>query len=187
MTNHLSPQDFDAFRAGELNPEHCHAFQTHIAVCDVCREELAALQQMDADIKAAHQAITPRAKWLADAEALLNEDSARVVTKSSEPTRQLRSLVGLVTAAMLLITASLAVWTVSRPEKKASIPIIKSNPESILSETPQFATNASAADIQKVTTKEPAVLAQGDFLAGRHPKSDDDIELYWVLPIRHKQ
>jgi hypothetical protein len=187
MTNHLNPQDFDAFRAGDLSPELHQAFQSHIAGCDVCRGEFVVLQHLDDEIKAAHLEITPRTEWIANLETLLNADSARVVTKGSKQTRQFRPLIWLATAAMLLVTASLAVWNFSPPEKKASTPTIKSNPESILSGTPQFATNASAADIQKVTAKEPAVLAQGDFLVGRHPKSDDDIELYWVLPIRHKQ
>lgn len=187
MTNCLNPQDFDAFRDGDLSPEQRQMFLLHITGCDACREELAALQQMDAELKAAHQAISPRAEWIAKLESLVNVDSTRVVTKSSKQASQLRPLVGLATAAILLITASLAVWNFRSTEKQASNPTIKSNSESILPDAPQLAISVSTADNPTPMPREPAVLAQGDFLVGRHPKSDDEIELYWVLPIQRKQ
>jgi hypothetical protein len=187
MTNCLNPQDFEAFRDADLSPEQRQAFRSHIAGCDVCREELAAFRQMDAEIKASHQAITPRAEWLTNLESLLNAGSSRVDTKSSKQTRKLQPLVGLATAAILLITASLAAWNFRPTEKQASTPTFKSPPESTLPEAPQLASNVSTADKQTTMPRESAVLAQGDFLVGRHPKSDDEIELYWVLPIQRKQ
>jgi len=34
---------------------------------------------------------------------------------------------------------------------------------------------------------EPTVLAQGGFLVGKHPDDEDEIEVYWVLPVPQKQ
>jgi hypothetical protein len=142
---------------------------------------------MDEQINAAHQALTPRDEWLADMEALLYTESTKDVTKSFKLPRLLQMPVGLATAAILLMSAILGIVNLTPAEKQSSIPVANGDAKLTLPEAPQLTTRESDVDHQDQLPKEPSVLAQGDFLVGRHPSSDDDIELYWILPIERKQ
>jgi anti-sigma factor RsiW len=187
MTKCLTIEDFDTLRVGDISPDQRQLFQSHIAECDTCREEFLALQQMDEQINAAHQAITPRDVWIADMQALLHSESAKGATKSIKLPRGLRIPVGLATAAILLMSAILGIVNLTPAEKQTSIPVHSDDAKSTTPEVPQLTTSESDVAHQDQPPKESVVLANGEFLVGRHPSSDNDIELYWILPINRKQ
>ncbi len=187
MINCLSTQDIEAFHDGNLDPHLQQKFHSHIAGCDVCRTELEALQRADAQIMAAYQSIEPRPGWIAEVEAILTSDSIQNDLNSSKHRHRLRRFVGLATAALLLIATGLALWLVTPAEKQPSLLADKVTHESTSTKASRVAARDLVADDRELVSKSPAVLAQGDFLVGRHPDSGDDIELYWVLPIQHKQ
>lgn len=185
MNDCLTPQDIEVFHDGNLSPHRRQAILSHIAGCDVCRMELDALQRMDAQIIAAHHAIAPRAGWITEMEAVLASDSAQNDSKNVKQKFVSRPLVGLATAALLLVATVLASRSFIPAKNQLSIPADKFAQKSISTEATHEDGKDLAADNRPLEPHSPAVLAQGDFLVGRHPGSGEDIELYWVLPIQH--
>jgi hypothetical protein len=185
MTECPQIEEIDAFRHGELGLERRAILHAHIEACEVCQRELSALQEVDSHIVKAHNAIEPRDEWISAMKAMLAAGGNRIDTTIEDGANRIRNFVVLATAALLLIAASLAMWFFSEGRNGSLISKNTSAPDSETSQqnTPRERDRTDPGG----AVKEPTVLAQGDFLVGRHPGSDDEIELYWVLPIQHKQ
>lgn len=186
MTKCLSTEDFNAFLNGDLNSEVSDDALEHIRSCDECRRELELYQHTDDLVKRAHNEIVPRSEWLADIQTMLLTKSVEIQEKTLDANYRIRNFAGLATAALLLIAATLAVWSFRdglssawQPSDKVAQDVRPTEPPTIPSD--------QAFDHIPAVSNEPTVLAQGGFLVGKYPDDEDEIEVYWVLPVPQKQ
>lgn len=190
MTECLTPEDFDALRNEVLSPHRSQDIRLHIAACDACRQEWEAFERIDALIVEDYSEIEPRAEWLADMQAMLAVDSTRVDTQRILVTHRSNHFTvlsfAITTAALILIAAILAPWFFKSDNKQPLGTTGTVAQDSNSANTTDFAPIDRSVDVQGSVAKEPTVLAHRDFLVGKHPGDDDEIELYWVLPVQRK-
>lgn len=190
MTECLNQEEFDALLDKDANPQIQEKLRLHVASCDACQRELESLQHVDQMILDAHASIEPRVEWMADMRAMLAAESTRVdsrtVQLSNRPIQRTIPTSVLTTAAVLLIAATLALCFYPSDSKKPLGKTDQLAQDSQSNASPNPLPIDRALHAQSLASKEPAVIAKGDFLAARHPGGDDEIELYWVLPIQRK-
>ena len=186
MTKCLSPEDFNAFLNGDLNSDASDDALVHIRSCDECRRELELYQRTDDLVKRAHNEIVPRSEWLADMQTMLLTESMEIQAKTLDVNFRIRYFAGLATAALLLIAATLAVWSFRDGLSSAWHPSDKVA-QDVRPIEPLAIPSAQTFDHIPAVTNEPTVLAQGGFLVGKYPDDEDEIEVYWVLPVPQKQ
>lgn len=186
MTKCLSPEEFNAFLNGDLNSDASDDALEHIRSCDECRRELELYQRTDDLVKRAHNEIVPRSEWLADMQTMLLTESMEIQAKTLEVNYRIRYFAGLATAALLLIAATLAVWSF-RDGLISAWHLSDKVAQDVRPIEPPTTPSDQTGDDSPSASNEPTVLAQGGFLVGKYPDDEDEIEVYWVLPVPQKQ
>lgn len=186
MTKCLSPEDLFAFLNGNLNSEASDDALEHIRSCDECRWELELYQRTDDLVKRAHNEIVPRSEWLADMQTMLSTESVEIQAKTLDVNYRIRYFAGLATAALLLIAATLAVWSF-RDGLSSAWHLSDKVAQDVRPIEPPATPSDQTGDDSPSASNEPTVLAQGGFLVGKYPDDEDEIEVYWVLPVPQNQ
>lgn len=124
-SEHLQPGQIDAFADHELSPAEARAVQQHIATCHECSLRLLSTLELKQATAAAGHRFDPSAAMLARLTAKLEQNTAA----KPQPKRvlsfpRLNFLWPALVAALLLITVSLATWSVRRAHNALSAELL---------------------------------------------------------------